>query len=44
MKTNVSMREKFKVRSPNCADTLMMSERIHDIISQTEEINFASLY
>ena len=42
--TKKEMREKFKVRSPNCADTLMMSERIHDIISQTEEINFASLY
>jgi phage terminase large subunit len=42
--TKKEMREKFKVRSPNCADTLMMSERIHDIISQTEEINFASFY
>ena len=27
------MREKFKVRSPNCADVLMMSERIHGIIN-----------
>lgn len=29
------MREKFKVRSPNCADVLMMSERIHGIINAT---------
>ena len=42
--TKKEMREKFKVRSPNCADTLMMSERIHDIISKTEDINFASFY
>ena len=42
--TKKEMREKFKVRSPNCADTLMMSERNHDIIGDTEDINFASLY
>ncbi len=30
--TKKEMREKFKVRSPNCADVLMMSERIHGII------------
>ena len=42
--TKKEMREKFKVRSPNCADTLMMSERIHDIMESTENINFASLY
>ena len=32
MYTKKEMREKFKVRSPNCADVLMMSERIHGII------------
>jgi len=42
--TKKEMREKFKVRSPNCADTLMMSERIHDIMETTNDINFASLY
>lgn len=35
MYTKKEMREKFKVRSPNCADVLMMSERIHGIISET---------
>lgn len=29
--TKKEMREKFKVRSPNCSDVLMMSERVHDI-------------
>ena len=33
--TKKEMREKFKVRSPNCADVLMMSERVHGIINQT---------
>jgi phage terminase large subunit len=33
--TKKEMREKFKVRSPNCSDGLMMSERIHGIIDQT---------
>jgi len=33
--TKKEMREKFKVRSPNCADVLMMSERIHGIINET---------
>ena len=33
MYTKAEMRSKFKVRSPNCADVLMMSERIHGIIS-----------
>lgn len=42
--TKKEMREKFKVRSPNCADGVMMSERIHDIISTTSNINFTSLY
>ena len=42
--TKKEMREKFKVRSPNCADGVMMSERIHDIISNTTEINFDSFY
>ena len=32
--TKKEMREKFKVRSPNCADGVMMSERNHAIISQ----------
>ena len=35
MYTKKEMREKFKVRSPNCADVLMMSERIHGIITNT---------
>lgn len=30
--TKKEMREKFKVRSPNCADAVMMSERFHGII------------
>lgn len=42
--TKKEMREKFKVRSPNCADVVMMSERIHDIIGNMEDINFASIY
>ncbi len=42
--TKKEMREKFKVRSPNCADAVMMSERIHDSITETNNINFASLY
>lgn len=33
--TKKEMREKFKVRSPNCADALMMSERVHGIINET---------
>ena len=32
------MREKFKVRSPNCADVLMMSERNHGSIAQEVDI------
>ncbi len=35
MYTKPEMRDKFKVRSPNCADVLMMSERIHGIINET---------
>ena len=42
--TKKEMREKFKVRSPNCADVAMMSERIHDIIAEVEEINFSSMF
>ncbi|MDB4302175.1 phage terminase large subunit [bacterium] len=42
--TKKEMREKFKVRSPNCADGVMMSERIHAIINDTQEINFTSFY
>lgn len=34
--TKKEMREKFKVRSPNCADGVMMSERIHDIIKEID--------
>ena len=37
MYTKKEMREKFKVRSPNCADVLMMSERIHGIINTTTQ-------
>lgn len=33
------MREKFKVRSPNCADVLMMSERIHGSIAQQIDVS-----
>ena len=36
MYTKKEMREKFKVRSPNCADVLMMSERIHGIIKEID--------
>lgn len=42
MYTKKEMREKFKVRSPNCADVLMMSERIHGIIEP--EIDLNSIY
>jgi phage terminase large subunit len=42
MYTKKEMREKFKVRSPNCADVLMMSERIHGIIEP--ETNLDSIY
>lgn len=34
--TKKEMREKFKVRSPNCADGVMMSERIHGIINEID--------
>jgi len=34
--TKKEMREKFKVRSPNCADVVMMSERIRGIIKQID--------
>lgn len=37
--TKKEMREKFKVRSPNCSDVLMMSERQHGIIEQEIDIN-----
>lgn len=37
--TKKEMREKFKVRSPNCADVLMMSERNHGSIAQEIDIN-----
>ena len=40
--TKKEMREKFKVRSPNCADALMMTERIHATIR--EEIDLNELY
>jgi phage terminase large subunit len=37
--TKKEMREKFKLRSPNCADALMMSERIHGIIEPETNLN-----
>lgn len=37
--TKKEMREKFKVRSPNCADVLMMSERNHGSIAQIINVN-----
>lgn len=42
--TKREMREKFKVRSPNCADTVMMSERHHDVILDNIDINFQSVF
>ncbi len=36
------MREKFKVRSPNCADAVMMSERIRGIIKQIDVSKIAT--
>lgn len=45
MYTKKEMREKFKVRSPNCADVVMMSERKHVTIDlDEEEINFVSIF
>lgn len=44
MYTKKEMREKFKVRSPNCADVVMMSERLHDILDNSVDINFASIF
>jgi phage terminase large subunit len=41
--TKKEMREKFKVRSPNCADAVMMSERQYGIIEDIE-IDFASIF
>lgn len=41
--TKKEMREKFKVRSPNCADAVMMSERIHGMIDNSD-IDINSLY
>ena len=40
--TKKEMREKFKVRSPNLADCVMMSERIHVTIK--EDIDVSKLY
>lgn len=37
--TKKEMREKFKVRSPNCADVVMMSERIHDTMQPDQDIS-----
>lgn len=37
--TKKEMREKFKVRSPNCADAVMMSERIRGIIKKADVKN-----
>lgn len=44
MYTKKEMREKFKVRSPNCADAVMMSERNHGITDNMKDINFNSIY
>ena len=41
--TKKEMREKFKVRSPNCADGVMMSERTYGIIKELE-IEFTSIF
>jgi phage terminase large subunit len=41
--TKKEMREKFKVRSPNCADAVMMTERQYGIIEDID-INFASIF
>jgi len=38
--TKKEMREKFKVRSPNCADGVMMSERIHGTMTNWEPLNY----
>ena len=38
--TKKEMREKFKVRSPNCADVLMMSERNHNISHDWEPLEY----
>ena len=40
--TKKEMREKFKVRSPNCADAVMMSERIRGIIKQIDVSKIAT--
>lgn len=37
MYTKQEMRQKFKVRSPNCADVVMMSERYSDNITKTQQ-------
>ena len=42
--TKKDMREKFKVRSPNCADAVMMSERKHVKIDASADIEFASIF
>lgn len=36
--TKREMREKFKVRSPNLADCVMMSERVHDILVDEDDL------
>ena len=41
--TKKEMREKFKVRSPNLADCVMMSERNRVIIKQNIDINIPSI-
>lgn len=38
--TKQEMRDKFKVRSPNCADVLMMSERNHNISHEWEPLDY----
>jgi len=40
--TKQEMRDKFKLRSPNCADVIMMSERVH--VKMIEETPIDNLY
>lgn len=43
MYTKIEMRSKFKVRSPNLADAVMMTERLHVKLVQ-EEYDLSSIY
>ncbi|CAM0101146.1 terminase_3 domain-containing protein [Vibrio phage 340E47.2] len=45
MYTKAEMRKKFKVRSPNLADAVMMTERLHvDMLASCAPINFQSIF